>query len=301
MTPFYRGKNRESFCKNVCGFSSGPALPSTVLRKAQESCWRGVTLEAPECWWSIWANVSQGKVACSSVEGSMCWENLLGSVSWETPPLSCAVHIPPSSQCAHIQGVRRHDRHQGKTGEEDAPLKSHGSEWKLSRILTQEGNEARWGPPESTGAGRRDTHPHVAAGFCVILPGWLLLPLGSPGESLEQGLPLLGFLAAQQSTGSQLHVFNGDGSLRLWTITSFPSPAILPPTPGTLPGLSRNYWHSGSLVGLPGIEEVPIYPLVRGHPPHPTHTLADSARTAQSPKCGPLESSCVCPLPCPCL
>lgn len=44
-TLFLSGRNRESFCKNIYGSSSGP---STALRRAQESCRCGVTSEATE-------------------------------------------------------------------------------------------------------------------------------------------------------------------------------------------------------------------------------------------------------------
>lgn len=44
----------------------------------------------------------------------------------------------------------------GKWGKR-MPLKSHCSEWKLSHVLTQEGNEAHRGPLERIGAGKQGT------------------------------------------------------------------------------------------------------------------------------------------------
>ena len=62
-------------------------------------------------------------------------------------------------------------------------------------------------PQEAHGAQRvqkgtaRDavhTHPHIVTRFRVFLPGALLPLPGSPGEPVEQGLPLLGFLPAPE-------------------------------------------------------------------------------------------------------
>ena len=101
-------------------------------------------------------------------------------------------------------------------------------------------------PQEAHGAQRvqkgtaRDaahTHPHIVTRFRVFLPGALLPLLGSPGEPVEQGLPLLGFLPAREISagkeeGTPFPGFQPDTCLGLGPTWSFPSSANLrPPLP----------------------------------------------------------------------
>ena len=61
--------------------------------------------------------------------------------------------------------------------------------------LPQEAHGAQ-GVPKVTAREAAHTHPHIGIRFRVFLPGALLPVPGSPGEPVEQGLPLLGFLPA---------------------------------------------------------------------------------------------------------
>ena len=101
-------------------------------------------------------------------------------------------------------------------------------------------------PQEAHGAQRvqkgtaRDaahSHPHIVTRFRVFLPG-VLLPLpGSPGEPVEQGLPLLGFLPAPEikagkGEGTPFPGFQPDTCSGFGPTWSFPASATLrPPLP----------------------------------------------------------------------
>ena len=86
-------------------------------------------------------------------------------------------------------------------------------------------------PTEHSSREAAHTHPHIVTRFCAFLPGALLPLSGSPGEPLEQGLPLLGFLPAQEikawkGEGTPFPVFHLDTRSGLGPTWSFPYSAI---------------------------------------------------------------------------
>ena len=85
----------------------------------------------------------------------------------------------------------------GKMGAKTGPLNCPWSEWKWSPALPQEALGAQR-VPKGTAREAVHTHPHIVTRCHVFLPGALLPLPGSPGEPVEQGLPLLGFLPAPE-------------------------------------------------------------------------------------------------------
>ena len=90
------------------------------------------------------------------------------------------------------------------------------------------------GVPKGTAREAAHTHPHIVTRFRVFLPGALLPLLGSPGEPVEQGLPLLGFLPAREikawkGEGTPFPGFQPDTCSGLGPTWSFPSAATLHP------------------------------------------------------------------------
>ena len=134
-------------------------------------------------------------------------------------------------QTATVHTHTKHPRHQGKKGCKDHTTQLPLVSEKVEPHLPQEALGAQR-VPKGTAREAVHTHPHIVTRFCVFLPGVLLPIPGSPGEPVEQGLPLLGFLPAREikawkGEGTPFPGFQPDTGSGLGPTWSFPSAATL--------------------------------------------------------------------------
>ena len=99
-------------------------------------------------------------------------------------------------QPATLQTHTKHQRHQGKDWYKHRTTLLPLVRVEVGPRLPQQAHGAQR-VPKGTAREAAHTHPHIVTRFRFFLPGALLPVPGSPGEPVEQGLPLLGFLPAQ--------------------------------------------------------------------------------------------------------
>lgn len=157
--------------------------------------------------------------------------------------------LPPTHPlCTHIPGIRHHDGQQGKMGEEDAPLNSHGSERKLGQSSPRKATKPIRVHQTEQEPGSRGHSPSRSCRILCNPSRFASAHLGVAWGISGAGPPSAGFACTtKRGKWKELSFMssNWDTSLRPQTAASFPSPAILPPTPGSppgsTPGLPRNY------------------------------------------------------------